>query len=440
MTEKTEKTQITFIGTGAMGKSMVRELMKSGYPVKVNDKYRKAAEPLVAAGAIWADTPKESAVGSDIVFTCLPLPEHVLENMVGVNGALEGMHPGAIWVDTSTTDYHNTLRIAEGAKKKGVFSLEAPVSNLSHMGADFANTSIYVGGDKEAYDRVKEILNTVSKISFHVAKIGEAQTVKLITNLLFYCQTVVCGECLAIAQEAGIPLHWMWENTLNTEAFSVSIEQFMPFLFDGSYDHSCTLEIGHKDMNLTCDLANELQVALPLGRIVRDHYNETIRRWDSQDGHIIVCKITEDDNHISLKIPDFVAPSSYGANPNYIRSGQMVTDQYGRIKPKLPDSYKAPAFQPSPSQQELFVTLTGFMAYINHIVYKECLDLGTGMGLGKELLEEVILWSVGTCWVTENYKDYQPEAGILNKMAAIETNLNLMTTRKILSTFKTEAL
>ena len=80
------------------------------------------------------------------------------------------------------------------------------------------------------------------------------------------------------------------------------------------------------------------------------------------------------------------------------------------------------------------------MTYINHIVYQECFDLGTRMGLGKELLEKVILWSVGTCWVTDNYKDYQPDAGILKKMAVIETNLNLMTTRKILSTFKTEPL
>jgi 3-hydroxyisobutyrate dehydrogenase len=436
MTEKTVKTQITFIGTGAMGKPMVRELMKSGYPVKVNDKYKEAAESLVATGALWAETPKESAVGSEIVFTCLPLPEHVFENMMGANGALEGMHSGAIWVDTSTTDYHNTLRIAEEAKKKGVLSLEAPVSNLSHMGADFANTSIYVGGDKIAYDRVKEVLNTISKISFHVAEIGKAQTVKLITNLLFYSQTVICGECMAIARDAGIPLHWMWENTLNTEAFSVSIEQFMPFLFDGSYDNSCTLEIGHKDMNLTCDLADELLVALPLGRIVRDHYIETLRRWDSQDGHIIVCRITEDDNDISLKIPDFIAPSKYGANPNYVRSGEKVTDRYGRMKPKLPDSYKAPAFQPSPSQQELFDTLTEYMAYINHIVYEECFDLGQAMGLGKELLEEVVRWSVGNCWVTDNYKEYQPDAGILKKMAAIETPLKLMTTKRILLILK----
>ena len=146
MSEKNKKKQITFIGTGSMGKPMVRELLKSGYPVKVYDKYKTAADSIVELGAIWADTPKEAAKDSEIVFTCLPLPEHVYENMMVENGALNGMHSGTIWIDTSTTDYHNTLRIAKEADKKGIHSLEAPVSNLSHMGADFANTSIYVGG------------------------------------------------------------------------------------------------------------------------------------------------------------------------------------------------------------------------------------------------------------------------------------------------------
>ena len=432
----TEKCQITFIGTGSMGKPMVHELLKHGYPVRVHDRRREAAKTVVAAGAVWADTPRESAIGSEIVFTCLPLPEDVYENMMGQNGALAGMSSGSIWVDTSTTDYHNTLRIAARAEKKGVRSLEAPVSNLSHMGADFANTSIYVGGAKEGYDRVKEILGVISKISFHVAKIGEAQTVKLITNLLFYTDAVICGECLAVAQEAGIPLQWMWQHINGSTAFSVATEQFMPFLFDHSYDNSCSLEIGHKDMNLTTDLADELKVSLPLGRIIRDQYNEAMRRWDSQDGHIIVCKITEEDNHISLQIPEFVAPSKYGANPDYVRSGKMVTDEHGRIKPRLPDSYKADPFEPTPTQQELIGTLIDYMTWINYVIYVECLDLGAAMGLSKELLAEVILWSVGTCWLTDNYEKYQPDAQVIKKTAKIDTKLKLMTTPKILSTFK----
>lgn len=436
MSDKKQKNQITFIGTGTMGKSMVRELLKSGYPVKVYDKLESAADSLVKLGATWADTPKESAIDSEIVFTCLPLPEHVYENMMGPEGALEGMHSGAIWVDTSTTDYHNTLRIAEEATKKGVHSLEAPVSNLSHMGANFANTSIYVGGEKEAYDRVEPVLNVISKIAFHVSKIGEAQTVKLITNLLFYTDTVICGECLGLAREAGIPLQWMWEKINKSTAFSVATEQFMPFLFDHSYDHSCTLEIGHKDMTLTTSLADELKVALPLGRIIRDYYNEAMRRWHSQDGHIIVCRITEKDNQLNLQIPGFIAPSKYGADSDYVRSDEMIADEYGRIKPKLPDSYKADPFEPNPEQQALIQILIEYMTWINYVIYEECIDLGVAMGLSKKLLAEVILWSVGTCWVTENYGKERPDAKVINKMMGINTNLKVITSERIYSTFK----
>ncbi len=427
-----KKSQITFIGTGAMGMPMVHELLKSGYPVKVYDRSRAAAESNINAGAVWADSPREAAVGSEIVFTCLPLPEDVYENMMGENGALAGMSRGSIWVDTSTTDYHNTLKIAEEGESIGVISLEAPVSNLSHMGADFANTSIYVGGSKEGYDRVEEVLNVVSKISFHVAKIGEAQTVKLITNLLFYTDTVIFGECLALAREAGIPLQWMWEYINRGSAFSVSTEQFMPFLLDHSYDNSCSLEIGHKDMNLTTDLADELGVALRLGRIVRDHYDEAMRRWDRYDGHIIVCRVTEEDNGISLRLKGFVAPSKYGINPDYKRSGEMVKDAAGRIKPKLPESYKAEPFDPTAVQQELIDTLIDYMTWINYVIYEECLDLGAGMGLGKALLEEVIFWSVGTCWITDNYDHYKPQKDILDRIRALDTQLKLKTTERIL--------
>lgn len=429
------KPQVTFIGTGSMGVPMVRELLQEGYPVKVYDRSKEAAAPVIELGAVWAGSPKESAVGSEFVITCLPLPEDVYENMMGDNGALAGMESGSIWVDTSTTDYHNTLKIAEEAEKIGVISLEAPVSNLSHMGANFANTSIYVGGEKEGYDRVKPVLDTMSKISFHVAKIGEAQTVKLITNLLFYTDTVILGESMALAKEAGIPLKWMWEKLYMDTSFSVSAEQFVPFLLDHSYDNSCTLEIGHKDMNLTADLADELKVALPLGKIIRDHYNETLRRWDSQDGHVIVCRITEDDNDMSMQLPGFVAPSKYGANPDYKPTGNLTVDPAGRMKPELPRSYTAEPFEPSAEQQELIETLVEYNTWINKIIYEECLDLGHGMGLTTELLEEVIFWSVGTCWVTDNYDTYSPDPKILDKMAALNTKLQLRSTDAVLAQF-----
>ena len=83
--------QITYIGTGAMGKPMISQLIEHGYTVKVTDKYKSAAETVITKGAIWADTPKEAAMGSDVVITCLPLPHHVYENMVGSEEAQKRM-------------------------------------------------------------------------------------------------------------------------------------------------------------------------------------------------------------------------------------------------------------------------------------------------------------------------------------------------------------
>ena len=161
-----------------------------------------------------------------------------------------------------------------------------------------------------------------------------------------------------------------------------------------------------------------------------------MHRWHSQDGHMIVCRITEKDNQINLQIPGFIAPSKYGADSDYVRSDEMVADEYGRIKPKLPDSYKADLFEPNPEQQELIQILIEYMTWINYVIYEECIDLGVAMGLSQKLLAEVILWSVGTCWVTENYGKERPDDRVINKMMAVNTNLKLITSERIYSTFK----
>ncbi len=193
-----------------MGRPMISKLLAAAYPVSVYDLHREAADLVVTEGADWRDTPREAAHNCDIVITCLPLPADVFQNMVGENGALAGMSPGSIWIDFSTTDYHNTLNIASQAAEQGIASLEAPVSNLSHMGVDFANVSFFVGGPQEVYDRSVAVLNAMGKICFHVGRIGQGQSVKLLTNLLFYTAAVVIGDAFCLAAEKGIPAEYSW--------------------------------------------------------------------------------------------------------------------------------------------------------------------------------------------------------------------------------------
>ncbi|MEB3340625.1 NAD(P)-dependent oxidoreductase [Okeania sp.] len=416
------KQKVGYIGTGAMGKQNIYKLLKDGYEVQVYDKYPEAAKPVIAKGAIWKDSPKETAQGMDLVITNLPLPHHVLENMLGETGAAEGMREGATWMDFSTTDYHNTQHIAGEVAKKGIFSLESPVSNLSHMGVDFCNVSYYVSGDREGYDLSKETLDAMGKISFFVSNtIGEAQTVKLLTNLLFYTQMVTLGEVYMICKVYGIPLLWMWEYIRPSIGNSVLTEQVSPFIFDGSYDYSCSLEITVKDTDLTVKLADELNVPLPLGRIVEERYREAGQKYDAHDNHVKVTKLIEEDNNLDLRVPDFTAPSPYGLDRSYVHSEERVTDSFGRIKP-LPYQleYKAPEPLEDEYLMDIAKSLTDFMAYINYLVLGEANDLGKGMGLTDELLEDVIRWSVGTCWVSDNIDTYQPNPEIVEKIKSFD--------------------
>ncbi|MGD1911176.1 MAG: NAD(P)-dependent oxidoreductase [Rivularia sp. (in: cyanobacteria)] len=410
--------KIAYIGTGSMGKPMIFKLLKLGYTVQVYDKYPEAAKTVIEKGAIWFDSPKEVAKNADIVVTNLPLPHHVTENMLGENGALAGMKAGSTWIDFSTTDYHNTQNIADEAKKKGVYSLESPVSNLSHMGVDFANISFYVSGDKEGFDLSEQALNDMGKISFFVSNnIGKAQTVKLLTNILFYTGTVVLGEVLVIAKTNGIPLDWMWDFIKASRGISFVAEQVTPFIFDGSYDYSCSLEITVKDTDLTVKLASELNVPLPLGRIIEERYRQAGEKYKPHDNHVLVTKLIEEENNLELRVPGFVAPSPYGVNRSYIHSDELVTDTFGRVKPlpyKL--TYERPQQKLEGNLEEIALALTEFMAYINYLILQEAYMLGKNMGLTKDLLVDVIRWSCGTSWVFDNEDSYKPDSSIVSKI------------------------
>ena len=380
-------------------------------------------DPNAALSEIQA---KVASRGSD-------LPEDVLDNMVGEHGALAGMAAGATWIDTSTTDYHNTLQIAGLAGQRGLLSLEAPVSNLSHMGVDFANMSFFVAGDAQGYTRSKDALDTMGKVSFFVGRIGTAQTVKLLTNLLFYTATVVAGEVLCLAHEAGISTRDMWCFMLASHGNSVAVEQFLPFVFDGSYDRSCTLEIAVKDMGLTVDLADELGVAVPLGRVVNESYRTAGARYDGQDNHLEVIEVMEVANDLRLRIPDFIAPSKYGANPNYARPETYLEDHYGRIKPRLPASYDLRPPELRAEQLAVATTLTDFVATVNAAVLEEAYHLGERMGLDHDLLTELIRWSVGTSWVSDHEDTFVPDRAVVSRMKDIKTSLDLPATPRLLA-------
>lgn len=414
---------IGFIGAGNMGRPFIAELLRQGYAVSVHDFDPGCAAWADEHGAAWAPTPAQAAEGAAVLITCLPLPCHVRHMMIGTDGALAGLSPGAIWVDTSTTDYHNTLEIAALAAARGVLSLEAPVSNLSHMGVDFNNVCFYAGGTASAYAQVEPVLRVMGQHALHVGAIGTGQSVKLLTNLLFYCATLVWAELLIVAQTHGIDLHWLWETAKKGRGNCFVVDQITPLLLDGSYDHSCTLEITVKDTALVVSLADELEVPLALGRLVEQRYRQARYSYPARANHLKVVHLLERENDRRLQIPGFTAPSPYGANRDYCHPAPLHTDARGRVKPHVPPQYRYTLGHPAWAEQAQ--CLSEVMAWSNALILREALELGRAMGLGAELLDRVVSMSCGPSWVSDNAHSYQPDRAVLREFAGLVADLHL---------------
>ncbi len=414
---------IGFIGAGNMGRPFVTALLNKGFTLNVHDHDPNCERWVRSHGARWASTPAAAAMDNAIMITCLPLPSHVRETMIGNNGALTALANGAVWIDTSTTDYHNTLDIARLARQRGVMGLEAPVSNLSHMGVDFNNVCFYVGGAKDAYDIAQPALAAMGQYRFHVGAIGQGQSVKLLTNLLFYCATLTWAELLLVAQHQGLDLRWLWNVAKDSRANCFVVDQVTPMLLDGSYDHSCTLEITVKDMALTVALADELGVALPLARLIEARYRQAGSRYPAHANHLKVVALMEAENQRRLLIDGFTAPSPYGADPTYHHPDTFVVDTRGRRKPSLPERFRYTLSHPACSRYAQ--CLLEVMAWSNHLILQEALQLGRAMGLEPSLLEQVVSRSCGASWVDDHSDSYAPHPALLHDLPGMMASLHL---------------
>ncbi len=146
--------KVGFIGLGMMGKGMAANLQKAGHQLVVHDLRRAAAEPYLANGAIWADSPKALAEQVEAVFTSLPVPADVEAVALGPNGLIEGMKPDTAMFDMSTNSVAVVKKINAAFAEKNLYMLDSPVSG-GPGGAASGKMAIWVGGDEQQYNRYK---------------------------------------------------------------------------------------------------------------------------------------------------------------------------------------------------------------------------------------------------------------------------------------------
>jgi len=256
------KTRVGWIGTGVMGRWMCGHLRAKGYGATVYNRTKEKAEPLLAEGASWADTPKEVAERSDVVFAIVGYPKDVREVLLGSQGALAGSRPGMVLVDMTTSEPLLAREIHEAAKSKGVASIDAPVSG-GDVGAKNAGLSIMVGGDTEAIEAVKPLLECMGKTIVHQGPAGAGQHTKMVNQILIAANMIGVCEALLYGFKAGLDLKTVLQSVGAGGAASWSLNNLGPRIIERNFEPGFFVEHFIKDMGVALDEAKRMGLSLP---------------------------------------------------------------------------------------------------------------------------------------------------------------------------------
>lgn len=245
-----------------MGASMCRHLLNSGYTLTLTSRSRSKAEPLLAAGAHWVDTPARVAEAADIVATMVGTPADVRSVYLGEEGVLAGTRPGTIVVDFTTSEPALAREIHACAQKQSVMALDAPVSG-GDVGARAATLSIMVGGERAVFDALETFWKLLGSRSVYQGAAGSGQHTKMVNQILIASAMVGVCEALLYGFRAGLALDRVLESVSSGAAGSWSLANLAPRILKGDFAPGFFVEHFIKDMGIALGEAERLGVVLP---------------------------------------------------------------------------------------------------------------------------------------------------------------------------------
>jgi 3-hydroxyisobutyrate dehydrogenase len=277
------QTRIGWIGTGVMGSSMCGHLIAAGFSATVYNRTKAKAQGLLDKGAKWADSPKAVAEASDVVFSIVGFPSDVRSVILGEDGALAGSKPGTVLVDMTTSQPSLAVEIAEAARAKQVYSVDAPVSG-GDIGAREARLSIMIGGDKEIVDSLMPCWQAMGKTIVHQGPAGAGQHTKMVNQTLVAASMIGVCEALLYAYRAGLDLNIVLESVASGAAGSWSLSNLGPRIIKGNFEPGFMVDHFIKDMGIILSEARQMNLSMPGLALVHQLYVALSAQGHGRDG------------------------------------------------------------------------------------------------------------------------------------------------------------
>jgi 3-hydroxyisobutyrate dehydrogenase len=256
------RTRIGWIGTGVMGTSMCGHLIDAGFAATVFTRTRARAASLLDRGAVWAESPRQVAEASDVIFTMVGFPADVREVILGDAGVLAGARPGTVIVDMTTSEPSLAVDIADRARARGVHSVDAPVSG-GDVGAREARLSIMIGGDGEVVEALAPCWRAMGKTIVHQGGPGAGQHTKMVNQVLIATNMIGVCEALLYGYKAGLDLDTVLRSVASGAAGSWSLSNLGPRIIAGNFDPGFFVAHFIKDMQIALEESRRMGLSMP---------------------------------------------------------------------------------------------------------------------------------------------------------------------------------
>lgn len=274
--------KIGFIGLGNVGAKLAGSLLRNGFDLTVRDLNDALVQSFVDRGAASAVSPKEMTEKVDLVITCLPSPAVCATVMESEDGIINGLSEGKIWLEMSTTDATEVVRLADLVESKSAEAMDCPVSGGCHRAAT-GNISIFAGGDRKTFDRVLPVLTTMGRRILHTGSVGSASVLKVVTNYLATVHLTALAEALAVAKKAGMDMNTTYEAIRISSGNSFVHETESQVILNGSRDINFTMDLVVKDVGLFDKLAGIHKVPVEISPLVLKIFEDGRDRYGSRE-------------------------------------------------------------------------------------------------------------------------------------------------------------
>lgn len=264
---------VGFIGLGVMGFPMAGHLSKIFEVSVFNRSHSKSEKWKKNFSGTSYNSIKEISSNSEILILCVGNDKDVKEIICGQDGAIDFLKPGSIIIDHTTTSSELAIELSSLLKPKKISFIDAPISG-GQSGAESGKLSIMIGGERQSYEKVKNVLNTYSKFYKYMGPSGSGQLTKMVNQICIAGLIQALSEGMNFADKVGLNIRSVIEVISKGAAQSWQMENRWETMLKDNYDHGFAVDLMKKDLDIIIKKASKENINIEVTKIIDNYYKE----------------------------------------------------------------------------------------------------------------------------------------------------------------------